>query len=401
MNVQKAHQVSSGPNRVGGGPLEFQQQHVVIPHPTRASEHGFDRRVNRLDDAEADGMVAVGGDALDMTEKEVAQALHLRKALPSQRANPAEQKVEHPGPRLVGPEPIELLAQDFASHLRQDQALSAATIAYYVPFARQLLTERFGRRDVDLGDLCAADVLGFVQRHARALPSRAKMMTTALRSFLRYARYRGDINIDLAAAVPAVANWAMTSIPRAIAPDHVRRVLAHCNRHTSVGRRDFAILMLLARLGLRSGEVVALTLEDIDWEVGHLRVCGKGRRECLVPLPADVGEAIAAYLQQGRPPSATRRLFLRTHAPFRGLGRSNPLGPIVKRAFARAGIDSPRNGAHQFRHGLATQMLKRGASLLEIGEVLRHRSPEITAIYTKVDLISLRELALPWPGGVQ
>ena len=297
--------------------------------------------------------------------------------------------------------PAELLVNDFATYLREDRALAVATIAYYVPFAHQLLTERFGRRDLDLGDLCAADVVGFVQRQARRLPRRAKMMTTALRSFLRYARYRGDINIDLAAAVPAVANWAMTSIPRAVAPEHVRLVLAHCNRDTAVGRRDHAILMLLARLGLRAGEIVALTLEDMDWEAGHLRVCGKGGRECLLPLPTDVGEAIAAYLQQGRPPSDSRRLFLRTHAPIRGLGGTNSLGPIVKRAFVRAGIDSPRNGAHQFRHGFATQMLRQGASLVEIGELLRHRSPAITAIYAKVDLIALRALALPWPGGAR
>jgi integrase/recombinase XerD len=226
-------------------------------------------------------------------------------------------------------------------------------------------------------------------------------MTTALRSFLRYARYRGDINIDLAAAVPAVASRATRSIPRAIAPDHVRQVLAHCDVHSAAGRRDHAVLMLLARLGLRAGEIAALTLDDIDWEVGRLRVCGKGGRECYLPLPADVGEAVATYLQHGRPPSTSRSLFLRTRAPIRGLKEQRAVGSIVKRALARADINSPRKGAHQFRHALATQMLRQGASLSEIGKLLRHRSPQTTTIYAQVDLVALRALALPWPGGAQ
>ncbi len=295
--------------------------------------------------------------------------------------------------------PVEQLANEFAVYLRQERVLATSTIAYYVPFAEQFLTERFGGGDVNLGDLCAADVVGFVQRQAACLHlKRAKLMTTALRSFLQYARYRGDLNIDLGAAVPAVASWSMTSIPRAIAPDHVQQVLAHCDVHTAAGCRDHAVLLLLARLGLRACEICAITLEDIDWEAGHVRVCGKGGRECQLPLPADVGEAIALYLQQWRPTSASRCLFLRARAPIRGLKPPQAIGSIVKHAFARAGIDSPHKGAHQFRHGLATQMLSQGASLSEIGKLLRHRSPQTTTIYAKVDLIALRALALPWPG---
>ncbi len=294
--------------------------------------------------------------------------------------------------------PVEQLANDFAVYLRQERGLAATTIAYYVAFALHFLTERFGVAGVNLRDLCAADVVGFVQRQAARLHlKRAKLMTTALRSFFQYARYRGDLDIDLAAAIPAVASWTMTSIPRAIAFDHVQQVLAHCDDHTSTGRRDHAILLLLARLGLRASEISALTLEDIDWEAGRLRVCGKGGRECHLPILADVGEAIAAYLQ-GRPTSASRSLFLRTRAPIRGLKQSQAVGTIVKRALERAGIDSPRKGAHQFRHALATQMLSQGASLAEIGKLLRHRSPQTTTIYAKVDLIALRALALPWPG---
>lgn len=298
--------------------------------------------------------------------------------------------------------PTQQLANEFAAYLRQERVLAAATIVYYVSFARQFLTERFGGRPVELGRLCAADVVGFVQRQAANLHlKRAKMMTTALRSFLQYARYRGDIDIDLVAAVPTVANWSMPSIPRAIAPDHVRRVLAYRDGRPVAGPRDHAILMLLARLGLRAGEIAALTLDDIDWEAGRVRVCGKGGRECRLPLPADVGEAVAGYLQYARPTSASRCLFLRTRAPIRGLKQTATVVSIVERALARAGVDSPRRGAHQFRHALASQMLREGASLSEIAQVLRHRSPQTTTIYAKVDLGALRALALPWPGGAQ
>jgi len=193
----------------------------------------------------------------------------------------------------------------------------------------------------------------------------------------------------------------MASIPRSISPDHAKRVLAHCNRQTAAGRRDYAILLLLARLGLRAGEIAALTLEDIDWEAGILSVRGKGGRQCQLPLPIEVGEAIAAYLQQGRPRSTSRCLFLYARAPVRSFKDQRTVGLIVKHAFDRAGIDSPRKGAHQFRHALASQMLRQGASLSEIGELLRHRSPETTWIYAKVDLGALRPLALPWPGGVR
>jgi site-specific recombinase XerD len=193
----------------------------------------------------------------------------------------------------------------------------------------------------------------------------------------------------------------MSSIPRAIAPDQVRRLLARINRHTAVGRRDYAILLLLARLGLRSSEVVFLELEDIDWKDGSMSVRGKGGRRLQLPLPADVGEAIVAYLRHGRPPSSSRRVFLRARAPLRGFLGPSAVGTIVRHALLRAGIDAPTTGAHQFRHGLATEMLRHGASLGEIGELLGHRSPETTKIYTKVDLDALRSLALPWPGGVR
>jgi site-specific recombinase XerD len=298
--------------------------------------------------------------------------------------------------------PVEREARAFEHYLRNERVLADATIAYYVPFIRRFLADRFGKGRVTLSRLCAGDVLRFVQRQAARLHvKRAKQLTTALRSFLRYARYRGDVVLDLAAAVPIVANWSRSSIPRAISADAVRQLLASISRRTSVGRRDYAILLVLARLGLRAGEVVRLELDDIDWNAGQVSIRGKGGYRTALPLPRDVGAAIAAYLRHGRPPSPCRRVFLRARAPIRGFRGPSAVGSVVRDAVVRAGISAPTKGAHQFRHGLATQMLRHGASLTEIGEVLRHRSPQTTTIYAKVDLDALRTLALPWPGGAR
>jgi integrase/recombinase XerD len=287
----------------------------------------------------------------------------------------------------------------YEQYLVEVRALARLTIINYLPFIRCFLDERFGERQVRLNELCAGDVIKFVQRQAPRLHlKRAKLMTTALRSFLRYARYRGEVTLDLAAAVPIVANWSMTSIPRAICADSVRQLLASIDRRTALGRRDYAVLLLLARLGLRSSEVVLIELDDIDWMTGRLWVQGKGARRLELPLPVEVGEAIVAYLRDGRPPCASRRLFLRAKAPIRGFQGPCAVGSIVRHALERADIDAPSCGTHQFRHGLATDMLRRGASLAEIGELLGHRHVQTTKIYTKVDLEALRRLALPWPG---
>jgi site-specific recombinase XerD len=292
--------------------------------------------------------------------------------------------------------------QLYEQHLREERLLAKATIVNYVPFVSQFLEDRFGTGPASLSKLRARDVVRFVQCQAPRLHlKRAKLLTTALRSFLRYVRYRGKTRLDLAAAVPCVANWSMPSIPRGIAPEQVRRLLRGIDRSTAVGRRDYAILVLLARLGLRSGEVAFLELEDIDWESGCLHVHGKSGRRIQLPLPKDVGDAIVAYLRHGRPRSTSRRVFLRAKAPIRGFLSQSAVGTIVRHALLRAGIEAPTTGAHQFRHGLATQMLRQGASLAEIGELLGHRSPDTTRIYTKIDVEALRTLALPWPGGEQ
>jgi integrase/recombinase XerD len=298
--------------------------------------------------------------------------------------------------------PVEQEAHAFETYLRDERMLAEATITYYVTFTREFLADRFGRGRVTLARLRAGDVVRFVQRRVSRLHvKRAKQLTTALRAFLHYGRYRGDITQDLVAAVPAVANWSMPAIPRAIPAESVRQLLASINRQTGRGRRDYAILLLLARLGLRASEVAFLELDDLNWEGGQVSVRGKRGVRAALPVPADVGAAIATYLRHGRPRSSCRRVFLRARAPIRGFAGASAIAGVVRDALERAGVSAPTKGAHQFRHGLATQMLRRGASLTEIGEVLRHRSPETTTIYAKVDLDALRTLALPWPGGAQ
>ena len=296
--------------------------------------------------------------------------------------------------------PAERCATAYERYLEDTRGLAKATIITYRFFIRRFLQDRFGAGPVRLAHLSARDVGRFVQRQVRRLPrKRAKLLTTALRSFLQYARYCGATPVELAAAVPVVANWSMTTIPRAIAADQVRQLLASIDRRTPVGRRDYAIVLLLARLGVRSGEVVALELDDIDWTTGQVTVRRKRGQRSVLPLPADVGRAIAAYLRRGRPASPSRRVFLRARAPLRGFQGPGAVGSVVRHALQRAGIETPTMGAHQFRHGLATAMLRHGASLGEIGDVLGHRQPQTTMIYAKVDLRALRSLAVPWPGG--
>jgi len=327
---------------------------------------------------------------------DVAALKHLLEFLRCEGAIPVEKISRYPTT------PVERCARTYEQYLREARGLSQATIVNYVPFVRSFIEDCFGNGAVAWSQLCARDVVRFVERQVRCLhPKRSKLLTSALRSFLQYARYCGKAKLDLAAAVPAVPNWTMTTIPRAIPTDQVRQLLANINRSTAVGRRDYAILLLLARLGLRSGEVAFLELDDIDWNAGQLRVHGKTGQRGELPLPTDVGKAIAVYLRDGRPQSTSRRLFLRARAPICGFRGASGVGSIVRHRLQRAGIDAPSHGAHQFRHGLACELLGQGASLGEIGELLGHHSPETTKIYAKVDLKALRTLALPWPGGVR
>jgi site-specific recombinase XerD len=294
------------------------------------------------------------------------------------------------------------LADDYRRFLLKERALSPETANGWVRFIDEFLSEQFGASMLRLSELCAADVTAFVQRHAhRHKPSHARRLVTAMRSFLRYLRYKGLIEINLDTAVPRVARWSLSNLPKHLPAVQVQRVLDSCNLETSTGRRDYAILLLLARLGLRAGEVARLELEDIDWDHALITICGKGGHRTQLPLPMDVGQAIASYLRRDRPRCSSRSLFIRDYAPLAGFGYAVAISKIVRRALDRSGVESASRGAHLLRHSLATDMLRNGASLEEIGEVLRHKSPDSTAIYAKVELDALKPLALRWPGGVR
>jgi site-specific recombinase XerD len=250
-----------------------------------------------------------------------------------------------------------------------------------------------------LRQLSARDVTRFLHRYCQHFSKgRAKLLVTALRSFLRYALVKGLITNDLVPCVPTVAYWKRSGLPKAIPKSQVKRILHSSDHRTSIGRRDYAVVLVLARLGLRCHEVVLMTLDDIDWAQGEITVRGKGRRSDRLPIPDDVGTAIAAYLRRGRPHCATRRLFVRDRAPYEGFSSSTAVGDILRRAAARAGLDPSGLGPHRLRHSVATEMLRHGATLQEISEILRHRHADTTAIYAKVDLVALRQLAQPWPG---
>lgn len=292
------------------------------------------------------------------------------------------------------------IACDFQHYLLHQRCLATTTVEHYVDTVRRFLRERFGTQPLRLQALCPQDVTGFmVQQARRYSPGHAKLLATALRSFFRFLLQHGAITSDLAKAVPTVANWRWSTLPKFMKAEDVDRLLQSCDRTTPQGQRDYAILLLLARLGLRAGEVAALTLDDLDWEAGELLVRSKGARQDRLPLPHDVGEALVAYLREGRAPSPTRQVFVRMRAPRRGFADGQAVGTIVRRALGRAGLDPALKGAHLLRHSLATQMLHNGASLIEIGELLRHRDIETTRIYAQVDQVALRALALPWPGG--
>lgn len=295
----------------------------------------------------------------------------------------------------------QILEDDFSQYLVKERGLAARTVEHYTEAARIFLTTCSAQGRRDRSAWSAAEVLTFVQ-HRAALggPVQVQQLCTGLRAFLRYLRFRGEIRSDLAGSVPRIARWRLATLPKSLSRAQVHQVLAHCRRRQSaVGRRDYAVLLLLARLGLRAREIWSLTLDDIDWRGGQLTICSKGTGPEPMPLPTDVGKALAAYLRDGRPSSSSRAVFVRLHPPHTQLGDSGSVTTIAARALRVAGVDAPSNGTHVFRYTLATQMLHDGASLREIGQVLRHRDEDTTRLYAKVDLTRLRPLALQWPGG--
>lgn len=294
--------------------------------------------------------------------------------------------------------PLALIRRRYDEYLRRTRGLSSATLSRYWPILKQFLVERFGNGPIRLCQLTPGDVSAFLLRHARSIsPGSAKLMVTVLRSFFRFLFQEGETKTDLSGAVPSIRTWWLAGLPKYLKPEDLQRVIDSCNDDLPVGRRDRALLLLIARLGLRASEVMALELDDIDWQEGVLAVRGKGGYHDRLPLPVDVGHALVAYLRQDRPPCGTRRVFLRTKAPRRGLGHPSTVSTIISRALDRAGLDPPLKGAHLLRHSLATGMLQGGASMTKIGQILRHRNPNTTEIYAKVDIDDLRSIARVWP----
>lgn len=295
--------------------------------------------------------------------------------------------------------PSELVLARFAQYLTVERGLAEQTVALNMRLVRPFLNEREQTRQgrLDLEQLTAAEVTRFVTEWSRQRPpGSAKRMVTGLRSLLRFLHVEGLVGESLVGAVPSPAGWRLTGLPKALKPEEVDALLASCDRRTPTGRRDFAILTLLARLGLRAGEVAALRLEDVDWRRGEIVVRGKGNRHDVLPLPADVGQAVVVYLTSGRPEGALERtVFVRAQAPYRAL---TPAGVIQVVVFAGQRSGLRLRGAHRLRHSAATAVLRGGGSLEEVGQLLRHARLATSAIYAKVDVDKLRQLARPWPG---
>ena len=291
---------------------------------------------------------------------------------------------------------LERVFAGYRDYLLFERGLSETTIASYEPRARLFLSQREALPGLGMDSLTAADVSGFLARecplHGAGL---AALLVVVVRSVLRYLHLAGLIAAPLEWAVPQVAGVRGRSLPRALGPGVVAALLASCDRRRTVGRRNYAILLLLSRLGLRASEVAQIALDDVNWRTGEILVHGKGGRKDLLPLPADVGEALVSYLRRRPPgPEGCRALFLKVMPPVGPMSRY-AVTAVVREACWRVGI--PRFGAHRLRHTAASTMLAAGASLEEIGQVLRHRERRTTAIYARVDRAALRVVAQPWP----
>lgn len=295
----------------------------------------------------------------------------------------------------VEPDTIIPLAKEFCDWMRQYRGVAESTLDHYLPQVEGFIAA--------LGDDTAAYDAGGVRAFIFARASRhgsscAKPVVNAVRMFLRFLAAYGYCSAELIAAVPRIANWKLSSLPRYISAEAIAQLIAACDPTTTAGARDRAIMLLLARLGLRAGDVRDLRLADIDWPQGRLRVIGKGRCETWLPLPQTAGDALLHYLAHFRPEIDDDHVFLRIHAPLGPFPSSGPISGLVRRAIQRAGIETPSLGAHMLRHSAATEMLRQGLSLDIIGAVLRHRCIDSTTHYAKVDVATLRSVAQPWPG---
>ena len=301
-----------------------------------------------------------------------------------------------PAPASPPLAPVHPLLDDYQRWLRIHRGLSERTIARH----RRLLTNLLPTLGEATRDYNAGLIRSVVREwRERTGPADLRTITSALRSYLRFLAAAGLCRPNLDHAISPVVQWRLSSLPRYLSANDVERVVASCDQLSNGRLRDRAILLLLARLGLRAGDVTALKLQDLDWATGMLQVSGKARRQVRLPLPQDVGDAVLAYIEQERPRVGEETVFLTMIAPYKPFAISSSISTIVARALQRAGItDAPSRGASLLRHSAATSMLRSGATLEAVGTVLRHRSLDMTAHYAKVDIAMLERIAQPWPG---
>lgn len=310
----------------------------------------------------------------------------------------AEMLVRVPSPTTESE--VECINRQYVEYLHQDRGLAENSVHVYAPYIRDFLeSQKLGDGSISPRTFEAATLRNHLLTRGKGRSGGyVRLLAIALRSFCRFLFLRGHTVRDHSHFVPTVKTWRQSSVPAFLSPEQEQGILKATDQATPTGRRDYAILLLLARLGLRAGEIVALKLDDIRWRSGELVIHGKGQMVEHVPLLSDVGEALARYLHQDRGASTSRQVFLRMWAPHVGLTGPAAIGHIVRLAFARIGLrPSGRGAAHLFRHGLATMMIRNGASMAEIAEVLRHRTQDSTAIYAKVSFESLRRVARAWP----
>lgn len=298
------------------------------------------------------------------------------------------------------------LVKRYADFLRNEKGLAELSLKVYLPVAKDLLHYLEKEHSIkSVRRLDASSLRAFLFERVQTRSSECvRLLATSLRSFLRFLYAQDEIPNDLTAAIPTVRRWAQPDVPKKLTPAEVKQVLNAPDPETATGRRDSAILLLLARLGLRASEILSIELGDLRWRTGEIVIRGKGKRQDLLPLPSDVGAAIVNYLRRDRGARPTQQVFLRTIAPRVPLSGPASIGQIVRRAMAKAGVERPPQiAAHLFRHTLASNMLQHGANLREISEVLRHKARTSTEIYAKIDMNALQEVARQWPaqGGVR
>jgi len=304
-------------------------------------------------------------------------------------------------PLPAAPTECEELVRSFDSHLQNVAGLMAGTRAQYLRHARLFVKTVFSAAASDITKVTPQAITDFVRSQAAKLkPSFCAAPATAMRVFLRFLVAYHGLPAGVIGAVPTIRQWKLASLPKHLTAEEVDRTLATCDKQSPVGKRDRAILLLLTRLALRAGEVARLRLPDVDWREGEVRIHPpKSARERKLPLPTDVGQALADYLQNGRPKSNQPFLFLRTRAPFSPITGCSTVSGIAKRHLKLAGISTRGLSAHAFRHTAATQMVRRGVAFKQVADVLGHRLLETTNIYAKLDEDTLHRVALPWPGG--